>query len=177
MRFEVGSSDYQKIMSWIRAGVPYGEEAEQQGARVERVEVAPKELVLQVGARQQLLVTAHLSNGRQEDLTEHVRYAAGDGEVADVSETGSVLAKKTGETHILIRTPGHTLSADVGVIQTPIVKYPRVTPRNEIDRQIFAKLQRFHILPSERSSDEEFLRRVCLDLTGTLPHQSVCGNL
>ena len=127
LRFEVGSSDYQKIINWIRSGAPYGEEAEQQGARVERVDVTPKELVLQVGDRQQLLVMAYLSNGRQEDLTEHVRFAASDAEVADVSETGSVLAKKNGETNILIRTPGHTLSADVGVVKAPIAKYPKLT--------------------------------------------------
>ncbi|MCA1481120.1 DUF1549 domain-containing protein, partial [Bradyrhizobium sp. NBAIM08] len=89
--------------------------------------------------------------------------------MAEVSETGVVQAKKTGETHILIRTPGRTLSADVGVIDKPIAKYPTIETRNIIDEEVFGKLRRFHILPSEMSSDQEFLRRVCLDLTGTLP--------
>jgi hypothetical protein len=34
---------------------------------------------------------------------------------------------------------------------------------------VFAKLRKFQIVPSDLSSDAEFLRRVCLDLTGTLP--------
>ena len=34
---------------------------------------------------------------------------------------------------------------------------------------MFAKVKKFNSIPSELSSDTEFLRRVCLDLTGTLP--------
>jgi uncharacterized protein DUF1549/uncharacterized protein DUF1553/Big-like domain-containing protein len=169
VRFEVGSADYETILKWIRLGAPYGDEAGQQEATIERVELSPKEVVLQSGARQQLIVTAHLSNGRQEDITDHVRYVTSDSGVADVSETGVVQAKKTGETNILVRAPGHTLSADVGVIEKPIEKYPRIATRNYIDQYVLAKLRKFQILPSELSSDQEFLRRVCLDLTGTLP--------
>ena len=105
----------------------------------------------------------------REDITEQVRYITNDPGVAEVSETGVVRAKKKGETSILIRTLGRTLSSDVGVIEQPIAKYPKIEARNYIDQNVFAKLQRFQILPSELSSDQEFLRRVCLDLTGTLP--------
>ncbi len=169
LRFEVGSADYETILNWVRSGAPYGEEAEKQGVTVERVEVSPKEVVLRGGGRQQLMVTATLSNGRREDITEHVRYLTNDPGVADVNETGVVQAKKKGETSILIRVLGRTLSSDVGVIEKPIVKYPKIEARNTIDQDVFAKLRRFQILPSGLSSDEEFLRRVCLDLTGLLP--------
>jgi len=169
VRFEVGSADYETILSWVRSGAPYGEEAGRQEATVERVEVSPKDIVLQSGARQQLIVTAHLTNGRREDITEQVRYLTSDSTVADVSETGVVQARKTGETNILIRTPGHTLSADVGVIEKPVAKYPKIAALNYVDQHVFAKLRKFQLLPSELSSDQEFLRRVCLDLTGTLP--------
>jgi len=169
VRFEVGSSDYSTILNWIKAGAPYGEEAEQRGASVERVEIFPKEVVLDASGRQQLLVTAYLSNGRREDLTERARYVSENPEVLEVSETGVVRAKKTGEANVLIRTAGHALSAMVGVIEKPIAHYPTIEARNYIDEQVFAKLRKFQILPSELSSDQEFLRRVCLDLTGTLP--------
>ena len=169
VRFEVGSPDYETILAWVRSGAPYGDEAGKQEATVERVEVSPKDVVLQSGTRQQLIVIAHLSNGLREDITEQVRYITSDSGVADVSETGVVQAKKAGETNILIRTPGNTLSADVGVIEKPIEKYPKIAARNYVDQHVFAKLRKFQILPSELSSDQEFLRRVCLDLTGTLP--------
>ena len=83
----MGSADYQTILNWIRAGAPYGDEAEKQGVTVERVEVSPREVVLEPGGRQQLVVTAYLSNGRQEDITEQVRYISNDSGVAEVSET------------------------------------------------------------------------------------------
>lgn len=169
MRLEPGSPDYQALVQWIRSGTPFGDEAEMRVPAVERVEVLPREIVLQGGAQQQLVVTAHLSNGRQEDITEQVQYVTNNASVADVSETGVVQAKKKGETNILIRTPGYTLSADVGVVDKPIDEYPAIAARNYIDRHVFAKLRTFQILPSELSGDQEFLRRVCLDLTGTLP--------
>ena len=172
VRFDVGSEDYETILGWVRSGTPYGEAVNQQEICVERVEVLPKDLVLQNGTKQQLIVTAHLSNGRREDITEQVRYISSDSGVAEVSETGVVHAKKKGETNILIRTPGHTLSADVGVIQNPIQKYPKIATRNYVDQHVFGKLRKFQMLPSDQSSDEEFLRRVCLDLTGTLPPPS-----
>jgi hypothetical protein len=172
LRFPVGSADYKTILKWVQAGAPFGDEAEKQGMRVERVEVLPKEVVLDDGGHHQLEVTAYLANGRQEDITDQVRYISNDPEVAKVSETGAMQAKKTGETTILIRTPGHTLNVDVGVIAKPITNYPQIEARNYIDQSVFAKLRRFQILPSALSSDEEFLRRVCLDLTGTLPPPS-----
>ena len=169
VRFEVGSSDYRKMLDWIKAGAPYGVEAEQQGVKVERVEVFPNEVVLDASGRQQFLVTGYLSNGRREDLTEQARYVPENPDILEVSETGIVRAKKVGETNVFIRTSGHALSARVGVIDRPIVHYPTIETRNYIDQHVFAKLRKFQILPSDLSSDQEFLRRVCLDLTGTLP--------
>src|SRR5438067_1689073 len=101
LRLKVGSEDYQTIVNWIRAGAPYGEEAEKQGVMVKRVEVSPQEVVLEPGSRQQLVVTAYLSNGRQEDITDRVRYISNDAGVAEASDGGIVQGKKTGETNIL----------------------------------------------------------------------------
>ena len=129
----------------------------------------PKEAVLDSAGKQQLLVTAHLSNGHQEDITSEVLYASNNSDVVKVSSEGLVEAVKPGETAVLIRTPGHNLSASIGVVSRPVANYPKIAPRNFIDEQIFAKLRRFQIIPSDLASDEEFLRRVCLDVTGTLP--------
>src|SRR5262249_27564362 len=80
-----------------------------------------------------------------------------------------VQAVRTGETSVMIRAAGHAVSAVVGVTAKPIANYTKVTSNNFIDDYVFAKLKKFNILPSELSGDAEFLRRVCLDLTGTLP--------
>lgn len=168
-RLKVDSSDYQTILNWVRKGAPYGDEGEQKIVTVKRVEVFPEETVLDPQGRQQLLVTAFLSNDRQEDITDQVLYVPNNPEVMTVSPEGRVEALKTGETSVMIRSAGAAISARVGVIAKPVQNYPVVPRRNFIDDQVFAKLRRFNIIPSGLSSDEEFLRRVCLDLTGTPP--------
>ncbi len=44
----------------------------------------------------------------------------------------------------------------------------------KIDRLVFAKLDKLGIPPSEPCTDEVFLRRVYLDMTGTLPTEQQC---
>jgi hypothetical protein len=44
-----------------------------------------------------------------------------------------------------------------------------LTPQNKIDNLVFAKLKQSGILPARLSSDAVFLRRVYLDVIGTLP--------
>ena len=166
-RFAVDSKDYRTLLNWIRTQAPYGEESD--GEKVERVEVFPLEAVLDSSGRQQLLVTARLSNGRLQDITDEVLYVSNKPDVVKVSLEGLVEAVNPGETAVLIRAPGYNLSARFGVISQLIAHYPRVEPSNFIDEQIFSKLRKFQIVPSELSSDAEFLRRVCLDVTGTLP--------
>jgi hypothetical protein len=168
-RFAVDSPNYQTILNWIGQGAPYGEESTDESVKMERLEVYPQSTVLDLEGKQQLLVTAHFSNGHREDLTEQVLYVSNDPEVVKVSPEGLVKAEKRGETTVMIRAAGQAVSAGLGVISEPIADYPEVPHRNLIDEYVFTKLRKFNILPSKLSSDGEFLRRVCLDLTGTLP--------
>ncbi len=167
LRFETDSSDYTAILNWIKKGAGYG--AQTGGGRIERVQVFPSEVVLDQKGVQRLLVTAYGSDGRREDISHQVRYSTQNPHVVKVSEDGLVTATGTGETTVLVRAAGHAVSARIGVVAAVIPNYPQVQPRNLIDEHVFAKLRRFQILPSELSSDAEFLRRVCLDITGTLP--------
>jgi hypothetical protein len=169
LRFAPGSRDYQTILNWVQRGAPYSEEAQARSS-IEKIEVYPKEVVLDPGGRQQLLVTAYLSAGRQQDMTDSVLYSSSDPEVISVSDTGVVRANKRGESTVLIRAAGHaTMSATVGVVGKPVKSYPKLEVRNYIDRYVFTKLRKFNIVPSPLSTDAEFLRRVCLDVAGTLP--------
>src|SRR5688500_4342359 len=166
-RFAVDSPEYKTILEWIRNGAPYGDEGE--AVEVTRVEVFPSEAVLDRSGKHQLLVTAVYANGRREDITDKVLYSSNNPDVLKVSKVGLVTAVAPGETAILVRAPGQNVSARIGVISEPIPDYPEIPRNNFIDDFIFAKLRKFQILPSDLASDEEFLRRVCLDITGTLP--------
>ncbi|MBM3800849.1 MAG: DUF1553 domain-containing protein [Acidimicrobiia bacterium] len=168
-RFNKDSADYTTILDWVKNGAPYGKEDTQGAVRVVGLDVMPQEVVLDRSGKQQLLVTAQLSNGRREDVTEAVLYTSNNPEVVDVNEDGLVSAVKTGETSVMIRAAGHAISTGFGVIEKPVSNYPVWRARNFIDEQVFAKLKKFNIIPSEDSGDAEFLRRVCLDLAGTLP--------
>ncbi|MDE2963099.1 MAG: hypothetical protein OXU26_04245, partial [Acidobacteriota bacterium] len=82
MRFEEGSTDYRTILSWVRAGAPYGR-ADGTDPVIERLEVFPEEAVVLVDGRYQMLVTAYLSNGRSQDITGQVRFESLDREVLE----------------------------------------------------------------------------------------------
>ena len=167
-RFDVGSSDYLAILDWIRSGAPYGEDAGGVAAVV-KVDVFPPEMVLEMSGQHQLLVTAHLSDGSTQDLSGQVMYVPTDPQVIEVSDTGVVKPLKPGETSILIRAAGFAVSTRVGIVQEAVADYPEIESENFIDRFILAKLRKFNIVPADLSSDAEFLRRICLDLAGTLP--------
>jgi hypothetical protein len=164
-RLEPGSADYQAILRWIRDGAAYSEPS----TPAARIEAFPKEAFLDSGGRHQLVVTAYFADGHREDITGQVSYESLNTEIAKVSRTGLVTAAAPGETAVIVRWPGQAATARFGVIRKPIPEYPQVSQNNFIDKYVFAKLRSLQIVPSELSSDEAFLRRICLDLNGTLP--------
>ena len=168
-RFELDSPEYALLLRWIRAGAPYGPQEESRSVHIERLEIYPQKVVLGRDGSQQLLVTAHLSDGRLEDVTGEVVYESGSDSVLEVNDDGRVTAKSPGEANVMVRAPGHIATSRVGVVARAIPDYPQVPERNFIDRHVFEKLRRLNVVPSGLSTDEEFLRRICLDLTGTLP--------
>ena len=166
-RLEVDSGDYRVLWKWIQKGASLSDRPE--ATRFERLEVFPDEPVLEPGDMQQLLVVGHLSDGASQDLTQKVAYQTLESSVASISSEGLLTGKSPGESAILIRAPGLMASIQVGVVAHAAADYPEMVARNPIDEHIFRKLRKLRIAPSELSSDSEFLRRVCLDLTGTLP--------
>ena len=160
------SDDYRTILAWAQKGAPFGEES---SGQVTSLEVTPRLIAFPASARHRLLVTAYLADGSREDFTREVIYQVNNNEVATVTSAGVVSGIKSGETAVLVRAAGQTANAVVGVIGTSASAYPEVPRSNFIDDYIFSKLRKFHIEPSDLARDDEFLRRVCLDLTGTLP--------
>ncbi|MFO0501899.1 MAG: DUF1553 domain-containing protein [Acidobacteriota bacterium] len=167
-RFAVDSLDYRTILDWIRQGAPFGP-PDDDASRITAIEVFPKILTLEKNRKHRLLVTAVLANGRREDLTAQALYLTNDRQIATVADSGLVAPVALGETSILVRAAGQAAAVIVGVIGDPVAHYPPIATNNFIDEHVFDKLRRLRILPSGLSSDAEFLRRVCLDLTGTLP--------
>ena len=164
-RFNPASPDYQAVLRWIGEGAPYGNG----GPKIVRLEVMPRQVVLEPDRSQQLMVTAWFSNGSREDFIRAASYESTAEDIVDVDSAGLITAQDPGEAAILVQAPRHSTSITLGVVGRILTEFPREVPRNFIDEEVFHKLRRLSILPSQRSSDQEFLRRVCLDLTGTLP--------
>ena len=168
-RFALDSDDYRIMLDWIRNGAPFRQEGAAPEAKLTRLELFPSTVVMTASAEHRLLVTAHFSDGHTEDYTHESLYTVNDGEIASAAAGGVVRAKRLGETSILVRAAGQVASVVVGVVGPPVLNYPEVKRANFIDDRVFEKLRQFRIVPSALSGDAEFLRRVCLDLTGTLP--------
>jgi hypothetical protein len=168
LRLPADSEDYRTILQWVRNGAPFGQPAESR-ARIVSLDIAPRLIIFSPQARHRLLVTARFADGTQEDFTRQVAYQTINPEVAQVSPGGVLTAAKAGETAVQVRAAGLTASATVGVVGTFIADYPSTARFNFIDDYVFAELRKLQIIPSSLSTDSEFLRRLCLDLAGTLP--------
>jgi hypothetical protein len=169
-RLEKDSEDYKTILAWVKSGAPYGAEDSAKEPELTRLEVFPSVAALPIEGQRRLLVTARFSDGHTEDFTDQVLYVSNNTDIATVGANGVVSSgKRLGETTVLIRGAGQVASAGIGVIGPPIPNYLAVPRWNFIDEAVFSKLKKFHIIPSDVADDGEFLRRVCLDLTGVLP--------
>ncbi len=166
-RMEVGSDEYKLIRRWIASGIAYGSEKD---PVVTKVSVQPESRVLTRNNRQQFAVVAHYSDGTTADVTQRAQYESNDQEIAVVD--GSALVRTlelSGDAAIMARYQGQ-----VGVFRAtvplglPTPKYA-FEERTVVDKFAKKKWEQLGVVPSELASDEQFLRRISLDLTGTLP--------
>jgi len=157
---------YAAVRTWIAAGAPYGESAR----AVNRLEVTPEEALLAAkGRMQQVRVTARFSDGSSEDVTALALYTSQDDGVATVDAEGMATVLRPGLATIMVRYLGQVAAARVGMPFAAAAPAAAPASSNVIDAQVFPALQRLRLTPSPPSDDNEFLRRVYLDVIGTLP--------
>jgi hypothetical protein len=168
VRIRRGTREYETIRSWLAAGMPVGDPA---APRVEAVRVEPAERIMGVKAEQQLRVIARYSDGSEVDATGLARFQSNNDGLASVSAGGLVTAGQVpGEAAIMANFMG-AVAVFRALIPRPqtIAQYPALPGNNFIDPLVFGKLKKLNVLPSAPASDAEFLRRVYLDVIGTLP--------
>ncbi len=169
---EVGSPEYNLLAQWIARGAPRGRISD---PKVVRVDVLPKERSMKQNEKQQLVVTAHFSDGSTQDVTRLANYKSNDEVVATMSGDGKVTPHVAGEAVVMVEFLGKMDAARILVPQDIKGKLGNWEigklgqPFNRVDELVFAKLRKLGIPPSELSGDAEFIRRVYLDVIGTLP--------
>jgi hypothetical protein len=165
-RFDPGSWEYRVIRGWIAAG------ARRDPARpaAREIELRPPESRLErPGAMGRLTVIARFADGSEADVTPFCELRARETDVADVSSTGAVRGIGPGDTAVVAAYNGLLATARILVSTGRHVVVPDVPAADVIDREVYAKLRVLGIEPSGLAPDAEFLRRVTLDVIGTLP--------
>jgi hypothetical protein len=168
-RYEKGGWEYHVLRRWIESGAKY--DASQPGVLV-RLEITPSEILFHSDQESvQLKVTALWEDGSREDVTPLCRFQTNDEPIATIDENGLVTAGEQGDTHVVV-------FYDNGVVPVPVLRpvsdrvgenFPDVPTPTTVDKLVVQKLRKLGLVPSELASDAEFLRRVCLDMTGSLP--------
>ena len=169
VRFEVDSHDYRILSEWIAKGATPPDETD---VRLQKLSVFPQRVLLQPGEEQQLILQAHYSDGRVEDVTHWAKFTSADETVATVNENGKLQVVGYGEGAIVVWFSSQLANARVTSLYPYKIApeaFTKESPVNVVDELVMKQLQRLNLKPSPKCSDEVFLRRVYLDTIGTLP--------
>jgi hypothetical protein len=157
---------YRVLLHWVAEGCRDGGPS-----TLVRLEAAPDRLRLPAdNPTLQLQARAHFQDGQVRDVTELAVFTLNDSEVASVTPNGLVRFNHTAEVSILVRYLDRFASARLTWVQPdPHFVFTAPKPANYIDDLVFARQRELQLLPAPVASDEVFLRRVHLDVIGSLP--------
>jgi WD40 repeat protein len=162
-----GEPYYAVLRQWIADGA----KLDRTSQKVAKIDVYPVDPVVQrLGARQQVRVLATYPGGEVRDVTREAFLDSGNSEVATPNRSGVLTAVRRGEAPILVRYEGAYAATTLTVMGDRAgFVWEQPPAYNKVDELTAAKWRRMKIRPSELCSDDEFLRRVYLDLTGLPP--------
>jgi len=166
-RFEADSEYAKTMVDWLAAGAKNDAAAP---PAVVRLELYPPKAVLEgAEATQQFIARAVYADGTDRDVTTLALFSSNNDNSAAITENGLVTASNRGEAFTMCRYETHTVGSQVLVLPKGMEYTAPAVGGNYVDELVGDKLKRLRILPSEICTDEEFLRRVTIDITGSLP--------
>lgn len=167
--FEADSQYNQALLEWISNGAQNdGKEV----ATVTGIEVFPKQIVLEgKGNTQQITVRATYSDGTDRDVTKLALFMSNNDPTATINKDGLVSSGDRGAAFMLARFNVYSVTAQVLVIPDKLeYERPKLVETNFIDKLVDENLHKLRILPSGICTDEEFVRRVYIDVIGIYPN-------
>lgn len=167
-RYEMDSELNQQVVKWIAAGTP---QDPADVATCTGITIYPQNGVLDgPGETQRVTVRATYSDGSDRDVTHLSLFMSNNDNSASITPAGVITAGARGEAFVMARFSTYTVGSQYIVLPKGL-QYAEVPPEpvNYVDEFVAAKLKKLRIHPSGLCSDEEFLRRVSIDLVGLLP--------
>lgn len=167
-RISEGDECYSTLLRWLSAGTP----ADPAGLPVPvSAELYPKQLILEgSGTKHRIIVVAKYSDGSMRDVTNLALFLSNNDVSAKVGTDGMVTAGERGEAFVMARFATFTVGSQVIVLpRNSNFTWPNIAANNYVDDLVHAKLRKLRIKPSDVCTDEAFLRRTTIDITGLLP--------
>lgn len=167
-RIPENNPDFSTIVQWIKNGAPKSSDA---SPDVVSIEVLPQSRILIGGAKQKLRVFATLSDGTKNEVSAHARFFSNHEALASVDYQGLVSTQEIPGEAVILTTYRNKTSVFRAILPAnqpynAVKKYP---DQQWIDQIIQQKLDVLKIPTSPKAQDDEFCRRVFLDISGALP--------
>jgi hypothetical protein len=161
-----GSPGAELLARWIAAGAPRGTPR-----RLTHFTVSVGRSVVEDDTPVSIRAVARFDNGPETDVTPWTVFTPADPAALDLDEGARTVAVRRRGQHVLIaryldRVEPVRLTRPVGDKPTDLSGEPT---SNLIDEEVIRTLRVLRLPPSSQADDLAFLRRVRLDLTGTLP--------
>jgi hypothetical protein len=181
-RFQRSSPEYQILRAWIESGCQPSPAAASAGTppkpgdkptnpKLVRLEVLPgSHRLAETLPEQQLIARAHFDNGAVRDVTDLAVFSTNEKEAAEISSSGLVTFRQTADVAFLVRYLDRITGVRLSYLKRdPEFRFHSPPEANIVDRLVFARQRDLQLNPAGLSDDPTFLRRVYVDVTGTLP--------
>lgn len=166
-RMDFGSKHYQTLLAWLQAGAPI--DATKPPAVV-AVDVYPKQAVMEgEDSKQKLVSVAHYADGSQRDVWDLASFTTNNERTAAVGYDGQITSGVRGEAFVMARFDTFTVGSQVLALPFQLQFENSSSEACYVDQLVNAKLQKLRLPSSGICSDDEFLRRATIDITGLLP--------
>jgi len=170
VRIRRDSDEYRMLHRWVASGAP---RRQPEVPALQKIDVFPTARVLRKGEQQQLVVTAHYSNGTTRDVTALSQFQSNESAIAAVDEAGLITGGSvTGEVAVMARYMDNFVVCRTSLPlegDVPDEFYAGLPRKNYIDEQVWTTLKRLKLKPSGPAADHTFLRRATVDIIGRIP--------
>ncbi|MEO2049205.1 MAG: DUF1549 and DUF1553 domain-containing protein [Pirellulales bacterium] len=160
---------YDVLLQWIAEG---NQVDQTKGAQCVELELLPLSgrVLKHPHYQQQIVARAHFDSGTIRDVTRLTKFSTSDKEIASVTKDGLIIGHRRGQVAIMARYLDKLVSCQFTLVQdVEGFVWPDPPANNYVDEFVYEKLKQLQFPPADLCNDNDFLRRIYLDVLGILP--------